>query len=193
MRSIESSLERLGVSSFDILFIHDPDDHYQEAISETYPTLANLRDSGRVRAIGAGMNQWEMELRFAQEGDFDCFLLAGRYTLLDQGALDAFYPYCQENRISVIAGAPFNNGILASDLRQGAIYDSWVAPAPILEKARRIARCSRHGVPLKAAALQFILAHPIIASVIPGARTPMEMEENAGMIRRPIPARCGTN
>jgi D-threo-aldose 1-dehydrogenase len=129
-----------------------------------------------------------MELRFAREGDFDCFLLAGRYTLLDQGALETFLPYCQENHISVIAGAPFNNGILASDLREGAIYNLQVAPPAILEKARRIgAVCSRHGVPLKAAALQFILAHPVIASVIPGARTPKEVEENSEMVRFHIP------
>ena len=190
LKSFEGSLQRLGVDAIDILYIHDPDDHYEEAITGAYKALAELRQTGRVKAIGAGMNQWEMELRFAQEGDFDCFLQAGKYTLIDQSAGEKFLPYCQEKGISVVAGAPFSYGVLAADLRHGATPSSrFVAPA-LVEKARKIdAVCARHDVPLRAAALQFILAHPAIASVIPGARTQNEMQENFDFIERDIPSR----
>jgi D-threo-aldose 1-dehydrogenase len=188
LKSFESSLQRLGLDAVDILNIHDPDDHYDVAISQAYKTLIELRQSGRVKAIGAGMNQWEMELRFAQEGDFDCFLQAGKYTLLDQSADEKFLPYCQDKGIGVIAGAPFNYGVLAADLRHGATPSSrYVAPA-LVEKARKIdAVCARHDVPLRAAALQFIVAHPTITSVIPGAQSRQEMEENFELIKRDIP------
>jgi D-threo-aldose 1-dehydrogenase len=188
LRSFESSLQRLGLDAVDILYIHDPDDHYEEAISQAYKALAELRQTGRVKAIGAGMNQWEMELRFAQEGDFDCFLQAGKYTLLDQSAGARFLPYCQERGIGVVAGAPFSYGILAADLRHGAVPSSRFVDPALVEKARKIdAVCARHGVPLRAAALQFILAHPAIVSVIPGARTHEEMQENFGLIEYDIP------
>ena len=120
LNSFESSLQRLGLHNVDILNIHDPDDYYEDAISQAYKTMVELRQTGRVKAIGAGMNQWEMELRFAQEGHFDCFLQAGKYTLLDQSAGEKFLPYCQERHIGVIIGAPFSYGILAADLRHGA-------------------------------------------------------------------------
>jgi D-threo-aldose 1-dehydrogenase len=186
-KSFEGSLQRLGTDSMDILYIHDPDDHYQEAISQAYKTLAELRASGKVKAIGAGMNQWEMELRFAQEGNFDCFLQAGKYTLLDQSAAEKFLPYCQERGISVVIGAPFAYGVLAADLRHGALPLVSVSPA-VLEKALKIdAICARHDVPLRAAALQFILAHPAVTSVIPGSQTKEEMSENFRMIQHDIP------
>jgi len=189
LRSLESSLQRLKLDRVDILLLHDPDTHYDQAMQEAYPTLRELRSQGVVEAIGAGMNQWEMLLRFAKEGDFDCFLLAGRYTLLEQGALPQFLSYCREKGISVIIGGPYNSGILASDLTEGAKYNYRDAPPEVLAKARRIKTiCDQHGVPLKAAALQFVLAHPAVAAVIPGARTPQEVEENFRLLQHPIPA-----
>ena len=189
VRSFESSLERLGLDHVDILLIHDPDDHYQQALTQSFPVLMDLRSQGHIKAIGAGMNQWEMELKFAKEGMFDCFLLAGRYTLLDQTALPEFLPYCVERNISVIAGGPYNSGILAVGPREGATFNYRAAAPEWIDKARQINTvCERHHVPLRAAALQFILAHPAIASVIPGARSIDEVEENAQLIEHPIPA-----
>src|SRR5262245_43759599 len=189
LRAFDSSLERLGLDRVDILFIHDPDDHFERAVAETVPVLLELRAQGRVRAIGAGMNQWQMELAFAKRGHFDCFLLAGRYTLLDQSALPEFMPYCAEHGISVIAGGPYNSGILAVGPREGATFNYRAATPEMMDKARRIAVvCERHRVPLRAAALQFILAHPAVASVIPGARSVAEVEENVALVEHPIPA-----
>lgn len=189
LRSFETSLQRLGLDRVDILLVHDPDDHADEAIREAFPALIELREQGLVGAIGAGMNQWELELRFARELPLDCFLLAGRYTLLEQTALAEFLPHCEANGISVIAGGPYNSGILASDLDAAARYNYQAAPPEMLDRARAIkAVCDRHGAPLKAAALQFILAHPAVAAVIPGASSVAEVEENARMIETPIPA-----
>jgi D-threo-aldose 1-dehydrogenase len=180
-KSFESSLQRLGLDKVDILYMHDPDDHYEEAISQAYKTLAEFRQTGRVKAIGAGMNQ---------EGDFDCFLQAGKYTLLDQSAGEKFLPYCQERGIGVVAGAPFSYGILAADLRHGATPSSGFVAPVLVEKARKIdAVCARHDVPLRAAALQFVLAHPAVVSVIPGARTQKEVQENFELIKHDIPGR----
>ena len=193
LRTFESSLERLGVDRIDIVLVHDPDDHEDQAVREAFPTLIELREQGLVGAIGAGMNQWEMELRFARELPLDCFLLAGRYTLLEQGALTEFLPYCAANGISVIAGGPYNSGILASDLGESASYNYRAAPPAMLERARAInAVCDRHDVPLKAAALQFILAHPAIAAVIPGAASITEVEENVRMVEARIPGALWT-
>jgi D-threo-aldose 1-dehydrogenase len=192
--SFASSLERLGLERVDIVFVHDPDDHYQAALDGAYPVLMELRAEGRIRAIGAGMNQWQMELAFARQGASDCFLLAGRYTLLDQTALPEFLPYCVERRISVVAGGPYNSGILAVGPRGGATFNYRAATPEMMDKAARIAAvCERHQVPLKAAALQFILAHPAIASVIPGARSVEEVEENVRMVELPIPAALWTD
>ena len=189
LRSFETSLQRLGLDRVDILLVHDPDNHADQAIREAFPALIELREQGLVGAIGAGMNQWELELRFARELPLDCFLLAGRYTLLEQTALAEFLPHCEANGISVIAGGPYNSGILASDLDDTARYNYASAPPEMLDRARAIkAVCDRHGVPLKAAALQFILAHPAVAAVIPGAASVAEVEENARMIEAPIPA-----
>ena len=189
LRSFETSLRRLGLDRVDILLVHDPDDHADQAIREAFPALIELREQGLVGAIGAGMNQWELELRFARELPLDCFLLAGRYTLLEQTALAEFLPHCEANGISVIAGGPYNSGILASDLDEAASYNYRTAPPEMLDRARAIkAVCDRHGVPLKAAALQFILAHPAVASVIPGAASVAEVEENARMVEASIPA-----
>ncbi len=189
LRSIEESLQRLGLERLDIALIHDPDDHWEQAITEAYPTLAELRSQGVIRAIGAGMNQWEMPARFAQEGDFDCFLLAGRYTLLDHSGLEALLPLCQEKSVSVILGGPYNSGVLASDLGPDTTYFYQQTPPEVLETAKRIkAVCDRHEVPLKAAALQFGLAHPAVAATIPGPRTPDEVSENIAMASFNIPS-----
>lgn len=187
-QSFTASLERLGLERVDILFMHDPDNHYTEALTQALPVLMELRAQGHIKAIGAGMNQWEMELQFAKDGHCDCFLLAGRYTLLDQTALPEFLPYCLEHHISVVAGGPYNSGILAVGPRAGATFNYRAASPEMLDKAQRIqAVCERYQVPLKAAALQFILAHPAIASVIPGARSVAEVEENIRLVEWPIP------
>jgi D-threo-aldose 1-dehydrogenase len=189
LRSFEESLGRLQLERIDILHIHDPDEHYAQALDEAFPTLARLKEQGHIRALGAGMNQWEMLARFARQADFDCFLLAGRYTLLDQSALPELLPLCLERSISIILGGPYNSGILATGSAGGGHYNYQEVPPEILEKTRRIeAVCSRHGVPLKAAALQFPLAHAAVAAVIPGARSAVEVDENLALLRHPIPA-----
>jgi D-threo-aldose 1-dehydrogenase len=185
---LEETLKRLGLDRIDIAFIHDPDDHHEQAINEAFPTLAELRSQGVISAIGAGMNQWEALADFARRGDFDCFLLAGRYTLLDQSGLDELLPLCEEKQISIMLGGPYNSGILASDLGAGTTYFYQETPKEVLDKARQIKTvCDRYQVPLKAAALQFGLAHPAVAATIPGARSPQEVEENIKMSSYPIP------
>ncbi|MGH9318419.1 MAG: aldo/keto reductase [Vicinamibacteria bacterium] len=189
LRSFESSLERLGLERIDILHLHDPDDHHEAALGEAFPVLARLREEGQIRAVGAGMNQWEMLYDFAREADFDCFLLAGRYTLLDQSALPKLMPECEKRGISILIGGPYNSGVLAAGSRGAGHYNYRPPPPAVLEKLERLERvAARHGVPLKAAALQFPLAHPAVASVVPGARTPAEVEENVRMFSHPIPS-----
>lgn len=188
MRSFEESLKRLNVSRIDLLHIHDPDDHYSEAIKGAYPALAKLRSEGVIKAIGAGMNQAEMLARFAREGDFDCFLLAGRYTLIDHTGLRELLPLCVQKGISIIIGGPYNSGVLASGAEPGAKFNYADAPEEVLQKVRKVAAvCQRHSVPMKAAALQFPMAHPAVASVIPGARSVGELEENFRLFSHPIP------
>ena len=188
-RSHEESLGRLGLDRAEILFIHSPERHYDEAMAGAYPALAEVRAEGAIRAIGVGLSNAEIALRFAQEGDFDCFLLAGRYSLLDQSALPGFLPYCLENNIGVVIGGAYNSGILASDLGPDALYNYRVAPEEVLQKARRLSdNCQRHDVPLKAAALQFVMAHPAVTSVIPGSSFPGHVVENAAMLASDIPA-----
>jgi D-threo-aldose 1-dehydrogenase len=186
-RSLESSLARLGVDRVDVAHIHDPDDHYAEALSGAYRALHDLRAEGVIGAVSAGMNQSAMLARFAAEGDFDCFLLAGRYTLLDQSGLADLLPVAAGRGISIIAGGVYNSGLLA-DPRPGAMFDYAPAPAALVERARAIAAvCARHAVPLKAAAIQFPLGHPAVACVVIGARSVTEIEENTAMFTHPIP------
>ena len=188
LRSLEESLARLGLDRVDILHIHDPDNHYEEAMKGSYRALVRLREEGVIRAVGVGMNQAKMLARFAVEGDFDCFLCAGRYTLVDHTALKRLLPLCEERNISIIIGGPYNSGILAQGAVDGAKFDYRQAPPHIVEKVRRIeAVCGRHVTPLKAAALQFPLAHPAVAAVIPGARSPEEVDENVKMFEFEIP------
>ena len=188
MRSFNDSLKRLQVDRIDILHIHDADNHYEQAIKGAYPALDQLRREGRIAAVGAGMNQAEMPARFAREGNFDCFLLAGRYTLIDHTGLKELLPLCVEKKISIIIGGPYNSGILATGAKPGAKFNYADAPPEILERVRKVAEvCDRFQVPMKAAALQFPLAHPAVASVIPGARSVAELEENFRLISHPIP------
>jgi len=188
MRSLEESLERLGVDRVDILQIHDPDEHHDEALEGAYRALDQLRAEGTIGAVGAGMNQSAMLARFAREADFDCFLLAGRYTLLDQDALTELLPLCAQRNIAIIAGGVYNSGLLA-DPRPDAPFDYQPSSPTLLEQALQLrAACDRHGVPLKAAAIQFPLGHPAVAGIVIGARTPGELIENVAMFRYPIPA-----
>ncbi len=187
MQSFEESLERLGLDRIDILHIHDPDDHYDEALTGAYRALDRLRAEGVIGAVGAGMNQAEMLIRFAREANFDCFLLAGRYTLLDQVALQELLPECIERGIAIIAGGVYNSGILA-DPKPGAHYNYQDAPAELLERAQRIrAVCARHGVPLKAAAVQFPLGHPAVTCVVVGCRSAAQLDESLAMFEHEIP------
>jgi D-threo-aldose 1-dehydrogenase len=186
-RSFDASLARLGVDKVDILFLHDPDDAWQQAIDEAWPALASLRDDGVVRSVGAGMNQTAMLTRFVEETDMDVVLLAGRYTLLEQGALDDLLPAGLERRTSIVLGGVFNSGLLANP-HHNPTFDYQPAASDVLAKARRIDEvCSHHGIPIAAAALQFPLAHPAITTVVVGARSPREIEENARLIDTPIP------
>lgn len=187
VRSLAESLERLGLERVDIAHLHDPDDHYDQAMTGAYRALDRLRREGRIAAVGAGMNQAAMLTRFAREAKFDCFLLAGRYTLLDQSGLAELLPLCAERGIAVIAGGVFNSGILA-DPQPGARYNYRPAPDALVERAKRLeAVCERHGVPLPAAAIQFPLGHPAVAAVVVGARSVAELEEDLRMFEWPIP------
>jgi D-threo-aldose 1-dehydrogenase len=197
MRSFDDSLQRLGTDRVDIVFIHDADrrnqgdafeQRFTEAMEGAYPALRKLREEGVIKAIGAGLNEWEACQRFAEAGDFDCFLLAGRYTLLDQESLNSFLPLCEKRRIGIVLGGPYNSGILATGPVEGAHYDYAPASPEILEKTRRIEEvCRRHNVPLKAAALQFPLGHPTVASVIPGMGSPKLVAENMDLLVHKIP------
>lgn len=189
MRSFEESLERLGTHHIDILFIHDPDYvgvSVKEVIKGGYKALHELREQKVVKAIGAGMNQWQMPLEFAQSGDFDLFLLASRYTLLEQGALE-FMDYCLVKGIGVVIGGVFNSGLLASP-KAGARYDYRSVRGPVLERAQHIQSiCEDYGVPIKAAALQFPLGHPAVVSVLMAGRSVEQLEQNHQAFQTPIP------
>jgi D-threo-aldose 1-dehydrogenase len=191
LRSLEESRKRLGIDKIDIVYIHDPDvdDSFQQALDEAFPTLAELRSQGVIGAIGAGMNQAEMLRDFAKNADFDCFLLAGRYTLLDQIALKELLPLCQQKNISIIIGGAYNSGILATGAVEGAHYNYTPAPPEIMEKTRKIESvCKRFNVSMKAAALQFPFGHPTVVSNIPGVKTKERFEENLSLFTDPIPA-----
>lgn len=192
MRSVEESLERHQLGPADILYLHDPDreNREDEARESAFPALLELKEQGMVKAIGTGMNQWEMPSRFLREFDLDVILLAGRYTLLDPSGYDEFLPLCEERGAKVVTGGPYNSGILAAPDLDAPVWFNYAQAEPQwIEKARALKSvCERHGVDLKAAALQFPLAHPAVASVIPGAATPEQVEQNAELIRVDIPA-----
>ena len=186
-RSIEESLDRLGLDHIDIAYIHDPDDHVEQALDEAYPALEKLRDEGILGAIGVGMNQSAVPTRFVTETDIDAVLLAGRYTLLDQSGADDLLPAALERGVAVILGGVFNSGLLA-DPRAAATYDYQPVPAEILRRALEIeAVCAEFGVPLRAAALQFGFTHPAVAAALVGVRDAAQMRDCAAMAGVPIP------
>jgi D-threo-aldose 1-dehydrogenase len=199
MRSLESSLERLGLDRVEILFVHDidvfnhgtaaaRDAHIETLMAGGYRALAKLREEGVVDAIGAGVNEWQACQILAERGDFDLFLLAGRYTLLEQEALESFLPLCERRGIGVVIGGAFNSGILATGAKPGAVYNYDPAPPAILERVARIeAVCARHGVAIAEAALRFPLAHPAVVSVIPGAASPAEVARNMVTLGKAVP------
>ena len=188
LRSCEESLTRLGLDAIDIVLIHDPDEHWEQAVSQAYPALAELRAQGVVAAIGVGMNQWQLPARLIAEADPDVVLLAGRYTLLDQSAGAEFLPLAMARSVPVIAAGAFNSGILATEVPHGT-YNYEPAPPEILERARRIAAiCHTHGVSLPQAALAFPARHPAVASVLVGAVGPDEVRRNVDLLARPVPA-----
>ncbi|SFO80667.1 D-threo-aldose 1-dehydrogenase [Mesorhizobium sp. NFR06] len=200
MRSFEASLERLGVDRIDILFVHDvdifthgskeaSDRRIEEFMSSGYYALLALRDQGVIKAFGGGINEWQVAQTLAERGDFDLFLLAGRYTLLEQEALASFLPLCQKRGIGIVLGGPYNSGVLATGPKPGAFYNYSEAPKEILDRVARIeAVCKRHGVRLIEAALQFPLQHPSVMSVIPGGQRPAEVESNRALLDTKIPA-----
>ena len=200
MRSVDDSLQRLGTWRIDILLVHDLDvwthgseearrARVQEFMAGGYRALVELREQGAVRAIGAGVNETAACQDLAERGDFDCFLLAGRYTLLEQAPLDHFLPLCATRNIALIIGGAYNTGILATGAIPGAYFQYAPAPPEIMERVRRIeAVCARHGVRLASAALQFPLGHPVVATVIPGTRSPAEVAQNVEIFAPEIPA-----
>ena len=201
MRSYDASKKRLGVDNVDILLVHDlcAFSHGSQEISDAkvrelfdgggYRALTELRASGEVAAIGAGVNEWQVCEKLLSLGDFDGFLLAGRYTLLEQEALDSFLPLCEKRDVGIILGGPYNSGILATGAVPGAKYNYDVAPDHIMERVAKIeAVCAAHETPLIAAALQFVLGHPCVKTVVPGAVSAAEVEANAALMDRQIPA-----
>ncbi|EJN12709.1 putative oxidoreductase, aryl-alcohol dehydrogenase like protein [Bradyrhizobium sp. YR681] len=187
MRSVEESLGRLRLDRVDVLLVHDPDDHYDDAVAGAFRALQRLRSEGTVKAIGAGMNQSEMLVRFAEAVPVDCFLLAGRYTLLDQGALDALFPVCQARHIGILLGGIYNSGILANP-HPGAKFDYQDADAALVTRALALdALCRKHGTELKAAALQFCMAHPAVTVAVMGARNAGEVADNIAMSETAVP------
>ena len=195
MRSVEDSYQRLGLAKIDILFVHDIGEYqhgkeaneaHMKSLRESgYRALDELRRTGVVSAIGLGVNEKEVLIEVLKFGDWDAFLLAGRYTLLEQAPLDDLLPMCAARGTSIVVGGPLNSGILAG-------RETWnyaAAPSDIVRKVNSIRQvCDAHGVPLPAAALQFPLAHPAVAAIIPGPRAPAEFEENARLMRHKIPA-----
>ncbi len=188
LRSLESSLDRLGVSRIDIVYVHDPDEHVEQAVAEAIPALTELRGQGVIGAVGVGMNQWQALARIVAETDLDAVMLAGRWTLLDRSGAPLLAA-CAEREVAVIAAAPYNSGLLASDWpADGARFDYGQAPGDVLAKARALAEiCRRHGTRLPAAALQFPLRHPAVVSVVAGLRTAAEAEAAVRLLAAPVP------
>ncbi len=199
MRSLEHSHLRLGLARIDIALIHDVDfwtikdraildERFKTVMDSGFKALDECRRAGVIGAIGVGINESDTSLRFIKAGNFDCMLLAGRYTLLEQGGLEAFLPECVKRNVSVILGGPYNSGILTGGVKPGATHDYVAAPAHLIEKAQKIeAVCQRHGVELGAAAMQFPLFHPAVCAVIPGALSEGEVRQNIARLSAAIP------
>lgn len=197
MRSLEESLERLGLARVDMLLIHDVNRKYHgervmemldAALAGTCKALARLRDEGVIGAFGPALNDVDVALRFVKEGGIDCVMLPARYTLLDQSAATELLPECAASGISLLVAAPFDSGILATGAIPGARYNYAAAPPAILDRVGRIAAvCRTFAIPLAAAALQFPLAHPAVASVVTGMRSAGEVAQNIELMRFAIP------
>ena len=199
MRSLEFSLERLGIDSIDVVFAHDVDvfTHGSEAARDAhvktlmkggYKALLKLREEKVIKAFGAGINEWQVAETLTRAGDFDIFLLAGRYTLLEQESLNSFLPLCQERGIGIVLGGPYNSGILATGPKPGAWYNYEHAPKQILERVGQIeAVCKAHKVKLPQAALRFPLHHPSVVSVIAGSVSPKEVALNVSTMSVKLP------
>ena len=199
-RSLEQSMMRLGIAEIDIVYIHDvdvfthgtaeaADRRYREVMEGCYPELERLRGANVIKAIGVGINETERSLRFAQDTDIDCILLAGRYTLLEQDPLADLLPLCEQKDISIVLGGPYNSGVLATGVVGGAKYDYGDVPENVAARVFALQTvCNRHNVSLIAAALQFPLAHPSVISVIPGAMSLQEQNANIAAMHEPIPA-----
>jgi D-threo-aldose 1-dehydrogenase len=200
MRSVEFSLERLGLDSLDILLVHDcdifthgtkeaADHHINTVLTSGIKALQKMRDEKIIKAFGAGVNEWQVCQTLAEAGDFDLFLLAGRYTLLEQeGSLNSFLPLCEKRSIGILLGGPYNSGILATGAKPGAKYNYEAAPKRIMDRVKKIeAVCKSHKVKIAEAALRFPMTHPSVVSVIPGAVTPKEVALNVKTISAKIP------
>ncbi len=198
LRSVEDSLRRLGVDRLDIAYIHDIDVHthgvrqrqrFHEAMEGAWPALRRLRSEGVLRAVGLGVNETQVCIEALKHGDFNCFMVAGRCTLLDASAHDALIPACAAHGVQLVIAGAYNSGILASGAVPGARYDYSPASQPILDRVARLEGvAARHGVPLRAAALQFALGSPAVSQVMVGVRSAAEMVEADAMFRRPVPA-----
>ena len=190
LRSLEASLTRLGLDRIDLALVHDPDDHMEAALGQALPTLADLRWQGVIGAVGVGANTVAPLLRTVTEADVDAVMVAGRWTLADRSALPLLEA-CTTRRVSVIAAAPFNSGLLSSpDPPEDAFFDYGPAPAAVLRRARALAAaCARHGTVLPHAAVRFPLRHPAVACVMAGFRTPHEARSAARWATRDLPDR----
>ncbi|MFI2433224.1 aldo/keto reductase [Streptomyces sp. NPDC018693] len=187
-RTLEASLQRLGLDRVDTVYLHDPDDHAEQAFREGYPALEKLRSEGVVGAIGAGMNQSAMLTRFVRDTDVDMVLCAGRHTLLDHSALTDLLPAALEHGVKVVIGGAFNSGLLA-DPRPDATYNYAQAPTESVERALLLKEAAeRHGTTLRAAALAYCAAHPAVVSVLVGARSAAEVDDCVRQFRTPVPA-----
>jgi D-threo-aldose 1-dehydrogenase len=188
LRSIEESLERLGLDRVDIAYVHDAQDHLDEAIRGAYPALHRLREQGVVRSIGAGMNYATPLARMVEETDIDVVMVAGRYTLLDQEAAEHLLPLCERRGVSVMVAGVMNSGVLA-DPAASPRLDYVPAPREVVDRAKRLAAiCGRHEISLRTAAIQFPLAHPAVTALIAGVRTPAHLDEYPAAMQAPIPA-----
>jgi D-threo-aldose 1-dehydrogenase len=195
LQSIEDSLHRIGTDRLDVVFVHDPDDHYEEAVATAFPTLIELREQGVIGAIGAGMNQSAMLTRFVQEIDIDVIMLAGRYTLIDPDGLDDVLPACLANDVQVVAVGIFNSGLMSQPRpAPGATFNYAPADQTLVDKVNKVADvCESHGVTLPTAALAFPLFHPAVAGIAVGCRTPEEVRTNAALARTDVPTALWTD
>jgi D-threo-aldose 1-dehydrogenase len=189
MRSVDGSLDRLGVNDVDILYLHDPDDHWDAASTTGIDTLIELREQGVAHAIGVGMNQSAMLAEFIRRCDIDVVMIAGRFTLIDRSALDDLLPLAEVRGVGVVAAGVYNSGLLAqADVPDDARFEYRAASPEILERARQLAEvCRRHGVTLPDAAVQFPLRHSAVVSTVLGARNGAEAADGLDRYTTEIP------